>query len=42
MLINYTNNIYLKDGLYEYVETDDPDVMFGLERVPISGNVGDT
>lgn len=38
LIIYYTYNIYLKDGLFEYVETDDPDILFGLERIPRSGN----
>jgi len=42
LLVNYTRNIYIKDGLYEYVETDDPDVMFGLERIPVSGSTDNT
>ena len=39
LLMNYTQNIYLKDGLYEYVESDSPDIIGGLERVPKSGSV---
>lgn len=42
LLVNYTQNIYLKDGLYEYVESDDPDIIGGFERVPKSGNSDNT
>lgn len=42
LLVIYTQNIYLKDGLYEYVESDDPDIIGGFERVPKSGNNDNT
>jgi hypothetical protein len=38
LLIYYNYHIYIKDGLYEYVETDDISVLGGLERIPISRN----
>lgn len=32
-LIFYTWKVYIRDDIYEYVETDDPDIIGGLERV---------
>ena len=34
ILVIYTVDVYIRDGLYEYIETDDLSVMGGLERVP--------
>lgn len=36
LLIIYCYSVYIKDNLYEFVETDDPTMIGGYERIPKS------
>lgn len=39
LIFLYNIDVYINDSLYEFVETDDPNFLHGLERVPKSGNI---